>query len=324
MDESGRRDVVLHFVAPDADLHAALIPLVIEEPGTALSDGSLLDIEADAIVSPGNSFGFMDGGLDARLVERYGSSMQQLVNLQLQRDWDGELPVGCALSVSLPGSGPGWLIVAPTMRVPMRLPRDSVNPYLAVRAVVREAGRIAGSRAPSQASFRVAMPGMGTGIGGVSPANFARQVRAALRSLRTPSPGDWWEASRRHQLLTGPVVRDLQQPAGERTAPYEPGLDALIVEDSIDALGDRVLALVTSDDSGLIVCVHEDDGFEVRNVEVIVPASPPVTPARLADQFAEGFLGRGRDLLERVRQMPGAQERAWADGPAKDDRTRPG
>jgi hypothetical protein len=128
VDEDARRRVVVRFVVLDDDLHAELVPLVIEERGTALSRRSLLDVPVDAIVSPANSFGWMDGGLDAQLLERYGESLQHLVQARIRAEWNGELPVGCALSVPLPDGGPSWLIVAPTMRVPMRLPRDSVNP----------------------------------------------------------------------------------------------------------------------------------------------------------------------------------------------------
>lgn len=35
-----------------------------------IADCDLLEVETDAIVSPANSFGFMDGGLDYHLCER--------------------------------------------------------------------------------------------------------------------------------------------------------------------------------------------------------------------------------------------------------------
>lgn len=36
-------------------------------PGVSIHRGSILDVECDAVVSPANSFGFMDGGLPSRL-----------------------------------------------------------------------------------------------------------------------------------------------------------------------------------------------------------------------------------------------------------------
>ena len=40
--------------------------------------GSILDVECDAVVSPANSFGFMDGGIDALYMAYFGSDIQRL------------------------------------------------------------------------------------------------------------------------------------------------------------------------------------------------------------------------------------------------------
>jgi hypothetical protein len=37
-----------------------------------ISCGNIFDIKADAIISPANSFGFMDGGIDLVYSEHYG------------------------------------------------------------------------------------------------------------------------------------------------------------------------------------------------------------------------------------------------------------
>jgi hypothetical protein len=38
--------------------------------------GSILDVACDAVVSPANSFGFMDGGIDATYLTHFGSQLQ--------------------------------------------------------------------------------------------------------------------------------------------------------------------------------------------------------------------------------------------------------
>lgn len=38
-----------------------------------IHQGSILDVECDAVVSPANSFGFMDGGIDAVYMFHFGS-----------------------------------------------------------------------------------------------------------------------------------------------------------------------------------------------------------------------------------------------------------
>ena len=39
--------------------------------------GSILDVECDAIVSPANSFGFMDGGIDAVYTKHFGKQQNR-------------------------------------------------------------------------------------------------------------------------------------------------------------------------------------------------------------------------------------------------------
>lgn len=74
-----------------------------------------------------------------------------------------------------------WLISAPTMREPGEvLPADTVHPYLAARAVfLKWRDGVLDDGPVREAVETIAMPGLGTGIGGVDPATCARQVAAA-------------------------------------------------------------------------------------------------------------------------------------------------
>ena len=56
--------------------------------------GDGIDVRADAVVSPANSFGFMDGGIDAVLTHQLGPQVQHDLRARLRADWGGELPVG--------------------------------------------------------------------------------------------------------------------------------------------------------------------------------------------------------------------------------------
>ena len=38
--------------------------------------GSIVDVECDAVVSPANSYGFMDGGIDAVYLGHFGPEIQ--------------------------------------------------------------------------------------------------------------------------------------------------------------------------------------------------------------------------------------------------------
>ncbi|AOS60968.1 putative phosphatase, C-terminal domain of histone macro H2A1 like protein [Actinoalloteichus hymeniacidonis] len=141
----------------------------------------MLEVGADAVVSPANSYGWMRGGIDA-LYARTFPAAEENVRSAVLAYHGGELPVGEALLVPTGVNSPRWLLSAPTMREPgERLAGDTVHPYLAARAVLRlwVEGTLEHGAPVRRAVRTIAMPGLGTGVGGVDPATCARQVAAA-------------------------------------------------------------------------------------------------------------------------------------------------
>jgi len=181
--------------------------------------GSILDLKIDAVVSPANSFGFMDGGIDHLYSHHFGWHVQDRLQQLIKERHRGELLVGTAEVVETDDSNIPFLIAAPTMRVPMRL-NDSVHPYLAARAVLLlikhgtfPAGSLAGE-AITDGIKSVAFPGLGTGVGGVGFNTCAHQVRAAIEHVvlgNNEFPATWADAQIRHQKLYTDRVRDLQR-----------------------------------------------------------------------------------------------------------------
>ena len=55
----------------------------------------------EAIVSPANSFGLMDGGYDKAIIDYYGPSLMEHVQLAIINRWCGEQPVGTSMSVPI-------------------------------------------------------------------------------------------------------------------------------------------------------------------------------------------------------------------------------
>jgi O-acetyl-ADP-ribose deacetylase (regulator of RNase III) len=181
-------------------------------------EGSIFDVPCDAVVSPANSFGFMDGGIDHLYSRRFGWEVQERLQNIIRELHHGELLVGAAEIVETHSHIP-FLIAAPTMRVPMIL-RDSVNPYLAARAVFMlvkngyfRAGDFKGVKV-SDAVKSIAFPGLGTGIGQIGPDVCAHQVRTAIEDVvleSRPFPATWAAAQARHQQLYTDRIRDLQR-----------------------------------------------------------------------------------------------------------------
>ncbi|MGH3495187.1 MAG: macro domain-containing protein [Sciscionella sp.] len=152
--------------------------------------GSILEVGADAVVSPANSGGWMRGGIDAVYADEL-VGIEDRVRSAVLALHGGELPVGQALVVPTGTIAPTWLISAPTMREPgERLAAGSVHPYLAARAVFRLwlHGRLEDGTALRSVVGTIALPGLGTGVGGVGAGDCARQVVAAWDEVFADSP----------------------------------------------------------------------------------------------------------------------------------------
>jgi O-acetyl-ADP-ribose deacetylase (regulator of RNase III) len=168
--------------------------------------GSIFDVTCGALVSPANSFGFMDGGIDALYSDRFGWHVQQRLRRVILDRHYGELLVGQAEIVETGHAVHKYLIAAPTIRVPMVLDSTSINPFLATRAVfllLKDGSFPAGGRV-ADAVQSVAFPGMGTGVGKLPAHICARQMRAAFDEVWRGTfrmPTSWAEASERHQFL---------------------------------------------------------------------------------------------------------------------------
>ncbi|WWR60904.1 macro domain-containing protein [Saccharopolyspora sp. SCSIO 74807] len=167
--------------ALDEPLAAAWRGIAGDRTGLDVHQGSVLDLRVDAVVSPANSYGWMRGGVDA-MYARVFPEVEQNVRSAVLAYHGGELPVGEALLVPTGAPGPAWLVSAPTMREPgEQLPADTVHPYLAARAVLQLWSRgVLENGMPVRDVVRsIALPGLGTGVGGVTPELCAHQVGAA-------------------------------------------------------------------------------------------------------------------------------------------------
>lgn len=185
--------------------------------GVRIVRGSIFDVPCDAVVSPANSFGFMDGGLDLRISHFFGWHVQERVQQRIREHHHGELLVGAAEIVPTGHARIPFVIAAPTMRVPMILGEETVQVYLATRGVLLLImhGRFDDGTPIRKAVQTVAIPGMGTGVGQVPYAICARQMRTAIEAVvyeQIPFPSSWPEAQMRHQLLYNDRPCDLQFP----------------------------------------------------------------------------------------------------------------
>ena len=127
-------------------------------------------------MSPANSFGFMDGGIDAVYTYQFGETLQERLQQVIREEHGGELPVGQAIIVATDHPDIPWCISAPTMRIPRDV-SETVNAYLAFRAALRAV--VEHNRAGRPRIASILSPGLGTAVGRMPVGRCARQMRAA-------------------------------------------------------------------------------------------------------------------------------------------------
>lgn len=173
-----------------------------------VAPGDPIDIEADAILSPANSFGFMNGGIDAVYTHVFGRGVEQRLQSLLKAEHAGELPIGQAVIVETGNKTIPWCVCAPTMRTPMGV-ADTLNAFLAFRAALLAVrAHNASARRPIRSLLS---PGLGTAVGNMPPERCARQMRAAwdrVLGLKPFFPKSLAEGEEDEaQLLSGGVRR---------------------------------------------------------------------------------------------------------------------
>ena len=135
-----------------------------------IKHGSITEVDVDALVNPANSKGIMGGGVAGFLRKVCGNEVEKEA---MERS---PIEVGKAITTGagkLSGKFKG-IIHAPTMPAPaMRIPVENVKK--ATRAALEEAER--------QGFESIAMPGMGTGVGGVPEEEAARAMINVIKSF---------------------------------------------------------------------------------------------------------------------------------------------
>lgn len=134
----------------------------------------------EGIVSPGNSFGLMDGGYDKAIIDYLGPNAQTNVLTMLNLIYYGEQPVGTCLAV------PFWkytILHTPTMRTPGKI-LDRTVIYSCMRSVLLTC---------IKANIKsVVIPAFGGCTGRVDKREIANMMRLAYEQLiNRPKEINW-------------------------------------------------------------------------------------------------------------------------------------
>ncbi|MFQ6075863.1 MAG: macro domain-containing protein [Candidatus Bathyarchaeia archaeon] len=135
------------------------------ETGILVKRGSITEEEVDAVTNPANSYLYMGGGA-AGAIKRVGG---EIIEREARRH--APVPIGEAIATTAGNLRARFVIHAPTMETPG--PTTPANVYKATRAALECADRVGATS--------IAIPGMGTGIGGVPTDEAAEAMVRAIK-----------------------------------------------------------------------------------------------------------------------------------------------
>lgn len=151
----------------------------------------------DCMVSAANSFGLMDGGVDAAITRYFGDDLMLRVQKRIIAEYFGEQPVGTSMIVETDHPHHPYIAHTPTMRVPMEIAHTD-HAYLAMWALLREVHRH--NQTAERKIEIIACPGLGTFTGRVTPREAARQMALAYRNFLNPPAYITWQYAGERQV----------------------------------------------------------------------------------------------------------------------------
>jgi len=174
----------LNLIDTNPEVTEAWAKVFADVPQVTIRHGSIFDHPADALVSPANSFGYMNGGIDFAISKHLGWHLEKDLQRVIREKYYGELLEGQAEIIDTGSSLFPYLIAAPTMRTPMTITRGP-NVYQSMKAVLLllEHGKLNSGEYLREKIRSVAIPGLGTGVGQVRPLVCARQMRIAWEDV---------------------------------------------------------------------------------------------------------------------------------------------
>ena len=129
--------------------------------------------DIECIVSPANSFGYMDGGYDRAITDYFGKCAQEEVQKYLDENFFGEQPIVTSIIVDIPNTNKK-LIHTPTMRLPSPI-KDETIVYHCMRSTL--------ICAIQNKVHSIVIPAYGGLTGGVRPNIIAKCMKAAYEQI---------------------------------------------------------------------------------------------------------------------------------------------
>lgn len=164
----------LHFVDIEPEFIATISHETKDIPNVFCHHADILDVAECCVVSPANSFGDMDGGIDKVYKSYFGDSIQDKVQDYIREYSPNGIAVGDTAIIATYNKRVPWLLVAPTMSIP----RPHIDPVVAGDVLFSVITRAALNASSLK---RVFCPGLGTGIGELDNEKAALEMSKAIK-----------------------------------------------------------------------------------------------------------------------------------------------
>jgi O-acetyl-ADP-ribose deacetylase (regulator of RNase III) len=176
------QEIDIWVIHPNSEACSALSIRLEECLSVRVICGRFEELEPhDCFVTAGNSYGLMTAGIDAAVAHFFAEAVVRRVQHRILDEYLGEQPVGTAFIVETGNPHCSCLCHSPTMRTPGCI--DGTDRIYAATwaALLAVHNYNVGADRPIRT---VAFPAMGTGFGGVSFDECARQMAAAFHHFR--------------------------------------------------------------------------------------------------------------------------------------------
>lgn len=201
-----------------------------ENPEVHVVHGSMLDQSVSAWVSPTNSAGRMDGGLDAVIKGFLGAGIEKSVQKAIHQRYQGAMPVGHATCVSTGRPQPRFLISTPTMVSSSEDVSDTMNVVLAAGAAL-QAVHMQNAAVPGSIAS-IALPGLGANTGRVPPEICADLMWTAYDLFREAQLPDYATMRAALEELLGELGPTTQKGAYKKSFPKASDAKATIPDNA--------------------------------------------------------------------------------------------
>lgn len=172
----------------------------------------------DCFVTAGNSFGIMNAGIDAAVIQFHGKDLMRRIQHRILDEYLGEQPIGTSMIEPTGNSMYPFVAHSPTMRVPGCINgtdkvyaatwaslvavyrhkaaknAEQSTEQLAIQKTTQKTNHKDDSKTTENRSIEVVVfPAMGAGFGGVPFSEVARQMAAAYRHYLSPPHRMNWD-----------------------------------------------------------------------------------------------------------------------------------